>query len=194
MQSPPCVRLSSNRLPSWKRNTPAPASSGRKSRFEAEQVLDVPGEFAIARTFVTVNEPSVPCPAKLSPSLLVSGCWRLMVLGAEVPENVIFTDLSSARAATTPRLRISATIAECFVSPLTERNRAVAAVPIVVKRFMVSPLGLTDWVANSYSAHLARIRNRGAKGYRGLSEGTKMGRCKSIPDGKLPSMRNGIGI
>src|SRR3984885_3652418 len=193
MQSPPCVRLSSNRLPSWKRNTPAPATSGGKSRLEAEQVLEVPGEFAIARTFVTVNGPSVPCPAKLSPSLLVSGCWRLMVLGAEVPENVIFTDLSSARAATTPRLRISATIAECFVRPLTERNRAVAAVPIVVKRSMVSPLGLTDWVASSYSAHLARIRNRGAKGYRSLSEGTRMGRCKSAPMASCPQCGTELG-
>jgi hypothetical protein len=43
-----------------------------------------------------VNGPSVPFPAVLSSLLLVLGYCRLIVLGAEVPENVIVTGFWSA--------------------------------------------------------------------------------------------------
>src|ERR1035438_9935106 len=89
MQSPPCVRLTFNRLPSWKRNTPAPATLGKKSSFGPEQVLDGSGVAALALILRKVNGPSVPFPAIFSSLVIVLGICRLTTLAAPVPENTI---------------------------------------------------------------------------------------------------------
>src|SRR5215472_8119539 len=110
MQSPlPCVSWRFNRLPSWKRNTPPPACSKRYISVVPAHVADGDGEFEIARRLRRVNEPSVPVPAKLSSSIVVLGCCRLLALLPEVPENVIFTPTEScAQTAATPRVSTAA--------------------------------------------------------------------------------------
>jgi hypothetical protein len=82
-----------------------------------EQLLDGVGEFGRARILRALKEPSAPFPAKLSSPLLVLGCRRLTVLGAEVPENVIFMLVSCADTAVTLRLSSSAAIAMYFIVP-----------------------------------------------------------------------------
>jgi hypothetical protein len=63
---------------------------------EPEQVLGGCGRALIALTLRKVNGPSVPFPAELSSLLFVPGYCRLIVLAAEVPENVMFTGFCCA--------------------------------------------------------------------------------------------------
>ena len=77
MQSPPSVRLTFNRLPSWKRNTPAPATSWKINLVGPEQVLDGCGEAVLALTLRNVNGPSVPFPAKFSSAVCCVGLLQI---------------------------------------------------------------------------------------------------------------------
>src|SRR5689334_2251704 len=111
----PSVSWTVNRLPSWKRNTPAPATVGKWTLVGPEQVLEGWGEPVSACSSRKVNGPSVPLPAKFPSSVFVSGC-SFIVLGSTVPENVIFTGLCCAYTLATPRLSISASIAMFFIA------------------------------------------------------------------------------
>src|SRR5690242_7922005 len=93
MQPDPSARLTVNRLPLSKRNTPQPATIRKKG--PVVQVGEDSGEVVSVLKLRNVNDPRVPFPAKSSSSVTVSGC-RLITLAPKVPENLIFMGFSCA--------------------------------------------------------------------------------------------------
>src|SRR5215472_17077608 len=106
----PSARLTVNRLPSWKRNTPPPATVGKKTLVGPEHVLEGWGEAVSACSSRKVNGPSVPLPATLSSSVFVSGCSLIVGWPSTVPENLIFTGFCAAAGTASAAVRINADI------------------------------------------------------------------------------------
>src|SRR5215469_15446050 len=91
-QPDPSMTVTTNKLPSWKRNTPVPATTAKDG---PEQLLGGWGEGPSACSSRNVNAPSVPLPARCVSSVTVLG-FRLIVVATLVPENLIFTGFSCA--------------------------------------------------------------------------------------------------
>src|SRR6266568_5819088 len=92
IQPDPSLTVTINKLPSWKRNTPAPATT---AKLGPEQPLGGWGAGPSACSSRNVNDPNVPFPAECCSSVTVLGC-RLIIVATFVPENVIFTGRSCA--------------------------------------------------------------------------------------------------